>query len=284
MEMDNLLAQSFAEHHPVDAARILEGLSAAETAGYIEQLPTRLAAEVLRKMAAVNAAASMDLLSPPRFGPIVAALPLDIAAMLLRRIEPERRRELMLQIPSQVANLLGRLLRYPENSAGALMDPQALALPDDITAMEALIRVRRAPRHALYYIYVLNRQQQLVGVMNLRELMLAPPKENLSAVMRREVTSLPALAGRLGIVEHPGWRNVHALPVVDDDEVFLGVLRYETLRQLERESATSQPAGGGFAAMLTLGELCWMGLAGVLTDLTSAAIARTSAAKDSKNG
>jgi len=84
----------------------------------------------------------------------------------------------------------------------------------------------------------------------------------------------------LSIVEHPGWRDVHALPVIDDRELFLGVLRYETLRQLEQEYTTPPPAAGGFAAVLTLGELCWTGLAGVLTDLTSSVSARTSAAKD----
>lgn len=269
METDQLLAKNFAENHPADAARILEGLPLDEVSRYLEQLPTRLAAEVLQKMAAGNAAAAIDRFSPPRFGQIVAALPLDIAALLIRRIEPERQRELMLQVPPQIGHWLTRLLRYPENSAGALMDPQALALPEDITALEAMTRVRGSPRHSLYYVYVLNREHQLVGVLNLRELMLAPPKDHLSAVMHREVMTLPALSGRMSIVEHPGWLAVHALPVVDDQEVFLGVLRYETLRQLERESTTPPPAGVGFAAVLTFSELCWTGLAGALADLTS---------------
>ena len=283
METDTLLAKNFAEDHPADAARVLEGLALEEASAYLDELPPRSATAVLQKMVPSNAAECIAQLSPPRFARIIAALPLDSAAALLRRLEPERQAELLSRAPSNISALIASLLRYPQNSAGALMDPRAMALPEDITATEAMARVRRAPRHVLYYIYVLDREQKLVGVMNLRELMLAPPKETLSAAMRREVTTPPALAGRMAIVEHPGWRDVHALPVVDDGGVFLGVLRYETLRKLERESATSPPAGGGLAAVLTLGELCWVGLAGILTDLTSSVAAQTPAGKETAN-
>ena len=269
METQKLLAKHFAEDHPLDAARVLEELAIGEAAAYLEELPARLAAVVLQNMVSTSAAECMAQLSPPRFAQILAFLPLDHAARLLRRLEPERRAELFSRVPSNLSALLARLLRYPENSAGALMDPRALALPEDITVTEALARVRRAPRYALYYIYVLDREQKLVGVMNLRELMLAPPKAALSVTMRREVTAISALAGRMAIVENPGWRDVHALPVVDDAGVFLGVLRYETLRTLERDTTSPSPAGGGLAAVLTLGELCWVGLAGVLSDLTA---------------
>ncbi len=280
METDRLLAKNFAENHPADAARILEGHAPEEASVFLDQLPPRLAAKVLQKMVSANAAALFERLSQVRFNQIVAALPLDIAAAMLRRIEPARQAELLLRLPSDTGALLGRLLRYPENSAGALMDPQAIALPQDITALEAMARLRRAPRHALYYVYVINREQQLVGVMNLRELMLAAPKENLSVAMRREVTTLSALSGRMAIVEHPGWHDVHALPVVDDKEVFLGVLRYETLRKLEREAATPKSPTSGLGALLTLGELCWVGLAEVLTGLTSPVAARPPADKE----
>nr|MBM2802512.1 mgtE [Deltaproteobacteria bacterium] len=283
METDTLLATNFAEDHPSDAARVLEGFAPEEASAYLDELPPRSAAEVLQKRVSSNAAECIAQLSPPRFARIIAALPLDRAAALLRQLDPGRQADLLKQAPSDISALLASLLRYPENSAGALMDPLAMALPEDITATEAMARVRRAPRHALYYIYVINREQKLVGVMNLRELMMAPPKETLRTAMRREVATLPAAAGRLAIVEHPGWRDVHALPVVDDDGIFLGVLRYETLRKLERESAAPPAPGGGLAAVLTLGELCWVGLAGILTDLTSAVAAPTRAQKETAN-
>jgi magnesium transporter len=269
MDMEQLLSQSFAENHPSDAAAILERLKPQQTAAYLDQLPPRYAAALLQCLVSPYAAECLVHLSAQRFALAIEALPLDTAAALLRRLDQPLQERLLDQAPSDVANLLRRLLRYPETSAGALMDARALALPEDITASEALTRVRRAPRYALYYLYVVDREQKLVGVLNLRELMLASPRASLAAVMRRAVASIPASADRLVIVEHPAWHDVHALPVVDDHGVLLGVLRYETLRELEGKSHTDTAAAGAISAVLTLGELCWVGLAGVLTDLST---------------
>ena len=231
-----------------------------------------------------NGAECIFLLSAQRFSQLIAALPVDCGARLLRRLEAKRREHLLEQTPADTAALLRRILRYPEESAGALMDPRALALPEDITAAEALARIRRSPRHALYYLYITNREQKLVGVLNLRELMLAAPRELLSAAMRRDLTTLTALMGSTAIIDHPGWRNVHALPVVDDSGIFLGVVRYETLRQLEDSNKPSQRGVNALSTVLSLGELCWVGLAGVLTDLTTAAGAKATTTKESSHG
>jgi len=283
MESYNFLAKQFAEDHPLDAARVLEKLPSQDASAYLTELSPRLAAKVLQSMISSNAAECIAQLSPSRSTDIIAALPLNSAATILRRFDPERRAEILPRIPSPVSTLLVRLLRYPENSAGAFMDPRALALPEDITATEALARVRRTPRHALYYIYVLDREQKLVGVMNLRELMLAHPKSTLGVTMHREVMTIPALAGRRAIVENSGWHDVHALPVVDNVGTFLGVLRYETLRTLERDAATKpSPAEGALAAVLNLGELCWVGLAGILSDLTASMVPRANVMKNAK--
>lgn len=269
MDTERLLSQSFAEDHPSDAAAILERLKPQETAAYLDQLPPRQSAALLRCMVSPYAAECLVHLSPERFALAIEALALDIAAALLRRLDQPLQERLLEQAPSDVAGLLHRLLRYPEASAGALMDPRALALPEDITAGEALTRIRRSPRHALYYLYVVDREQKLVGVLNLRELMLAPPRALLASVMRREVATIPASADRLVIVEHPAWHDVHALPVVDDRGVLVGALRYETLREIEGKSHAETAAAGAIATVLTLGELCWVGLAGVLTDLST---------------
>lgn len=284
METEKRLAQNFTEEHPADAALILERLSTDEAAAYIEQLPARLAAAVLQKMASSIAAECIARLSPQRFGQIVSVLPLDVAAALLRRLAAERQERLVQQAPGDIEPLLARLLHYPENCAGALMDPRVLALPEDITVGEALGRVRRTPRHALYYLYVIDREQKLVGVLNLRELMLAAPRDTLAAAMHSEILSITALSDRAAIIAHPGWRHVHTLPVVDDHEVFLGALRYETLRRIEGETKSAPPAADALDTILTFGELCWVGLASVLTDLTASVERRTSKREEPANG
>ncbi len=282
METERQLAQTFSQDHPVDAARILERLSPPDASAYLAEVPPRVVANILERMVPANAADCLTHLSAARFAQVIGAFPLDRAAALLRRVDAKDQQRLLAEAPAAVAPLLRRMLGYPENSAGALMDPRALALPEDIIVSEALARVRRAPRHTLYYLYVVNRSGILVGVLNLRELMLATGKNPLSSVMRREVVTISPLANSAAILEHPGWQNVHALPVVDNQGVLLGALRYETLRQLEGKGDLPTPAGGALSTMLTLGELCWVGLAGVLTDLTTSIVAPSTPRKSEK--
>lgn len=269
MNAQKLLAENFVQEHPADAALIVERLAPEHAAAYLDGQAPRIAAAVLQNITTAHGAECLTWLSPARCGQVVSVMPLDHSTLLLRRLEGGRRERVLRQLPANLSIIFERLLRYPENSAGALMDPLVLALPEDLTASEGLTRVRRAPRHALYYLYIVDRAQKLVGVVNLRELMLAAPKEILSSVMHRDVHYLMALTDRVAIVEHPGWRGVHALPVVDEGGRFVGALRYETLRKIEDEEKRPAGAGGALSAMLTLGELWWLGLAGVLIDLTT---------------
>ena len=269
MRSEALLAEAFVEAHPDEAALVLERLAADDAAAVLGGLAPATAAGVLRRMAPRSAAEGLARLGPDRAGDVVAALPRDAAALVLRRTEPPGRAALLAALPPAAAGALEGLLRYPEDSAAALADPHVLALPDDLTAGEALARVRRAPRHALYYVYVVDREQRLVGVVNLRELMLAPPKAALASVMHSEVARLPAQARRAAIVEHPAGRTFHALPVVDEAGVFLGALRYETIRKLEDDAADGGQPVDALSTVVTFGELCWVGITGVFVDLAA---------------
>jgi magnesium transporter len=282
MDTERVLSLAFLEDHPADAARVLERLAPQETASCLSEIPAPVAANVLRRVAPAHAAECLTHLFAERFALIVTALPLDLTANLLRRLDTESRDRLLAQAPSEVSTLLQRLLRYPAGSAGGLMDPKVMMLPADITAGEALTRVRRAPRHTLYYLYVVDRNHRLAGVLNLRELMLAEPRASLASAMRRQVFTISASAGRAAILAHPGWREVHALPVVDMQGVLLGALRYETLRQLEAPSDAPTATVDALSAVLTLGELCWVGLVGVLTDLATSIIPQSRTAKTRK--
>jgi predicted transcriptional regulator len=125
-----------------------------------------------------------------------------------------------------------------------------------------------------------DREQQLAGVVNLRELMLADGKQPLADVMQRNVARIPIAADHPEILAHPAWRDVHALPVVDERNVFLGAIRYGTLRALESAYASSRQSKSPAALALSLGELYWLGVSQLLERLQSARPQR----QDSPNG
>jgi magnesium transporter len=267
METEWLLCQEFLKSHPCDAAMILERLALEDAAGLLEKTPPEAAASILQHMAPLTASGCLARLAPDKATPVLSALAVEFTAALLRRLDPDVQDRLLARAPGELTVPLRRLLLYPEGTAGALMDPRALALTEDLASSEALARIRRAPRNVLYYLYIVDREGRLVGVMNLRELMLAPPKNLLSSTMQRNVARLLARANLTAVVAHPGWREFHAMPVVDDGERFVGVMRYETLRRLE--GSGQRPPNPAVSTVLNLGELCWIGFAGMLAGLTT---------------
>jgi len=267
METDWLLSQAFLEFHPRESAVILERLPVGEAAAFLEQTPARLAAGVLQQMAPLSASGCLAHLAPAPAVAVLTALPLNAAAGLLRRLNVDLRDRTLVHAPAGFAISVQRLLQYPEGTAGALMEPRALALSSDLRVSEARTRVRRALHSLLYYVYVVDREQRLIGVLNLRELMLAAPKTMLSSAMRPHVVRLSVREDLTSILTHPGWRDFHVLPVVDDSGTFVGVIRHGTLPRLE--DAAGKPASQAISTMLSLGELCWIGLTGVLAGVAT---------------
>lgn len=268
MSTRDRLVQRFVGEHPGDAARLLEAIGADEVAALLAVIEPAAAAGVLRCMAAAESAYCLAQMDTPAAARVLARMSLDTAAGLLRRLPGDAREALLAALRPDVAGPLGRLLRYPDGTAGALMDPRVLALPADLDAGEALERVRRSPEFTLYYVYVVDRDGRLAGVLNLRELMLAPPHDSLASHMHTDVAFLGGSADRDSVLAHPAWRRLHALPVVAHDRVFLGVIRYETLRGIEHEGRDDD--GDTLGTVVRLGELCWIGMAGMLAGLATA--------------
>jgi magnesium transporter len=124
----------------------------------------------------------------------------------------------------------------------------------------------------LFNIYVVDRERMLVGVLNLRELLMAPPASSLQEVMKSTTYRIGVELDRRAIIAHPGWREVHSLPVVDARGRFLGALRHRTLKRLELELASKQDARAQTVA--ALGDLFWTGVAGILDAVTMTAALR----------
>jgi magnesium transporter len=201
---------------------------------------------------------------------LIRALPVDQAAALLRRAAPATVARLMQNGADDAARrALRRLLESEPNSAGALMDPLVLALPETIDVAAALERIRLEPEHAMYYIYVVDADGHLTGVVNVRGLMLSESDAPLRSIMRPKPDAIPAQAGREAIAGHPAWQRVHALPVVDRNGLLLGAIRYEIVRRLEVELGLSTRVGRDRATAVALAELYALGLSGIAEFATS---------------
>lgn len=267
MKLANQFAQRLIDHHADESAVVLEALAAPEAVHALRNTSPAGIAGVLRSMSAHHAARILQSLPRQDTATILDSMPPEAAANLLRRCEEDFRNEVLESLDGRTGRTLRTLLHYASDSAATRMDPHALSLPDDMSVEHAIAEVRKGTAHVLFNLYVVDRNHRLVGVLNLRELLEAPRKSTLREVMHEPTFRIAADADRRTIFEHPGWRAVHSLPVVDAKGRFLGALRYRTLQRIQAERNRSN---SDRETVRSLGNLFWTGAAGVIDALTLA--------------
>lgn len=269
---------AFLEAHPVDAARVLERLLPQATAALLAAAPARIAAPVLEQMLAPSAARVIESLDDVTASGVLRSMGSQAAVVLLRHV-PESRRERLLEPLSAVTAIsLRLLLGYPEDSVGAWMDPQVLAMPGDARVSEAIRRVGLSDTGAVEDVYVLGEDQRLQGVVGLIDLLRADPYAPLRQVMRPPIDSLPAQALLATAQDHRGWSERRTLPVVERGERLVGVLRYATVQQALGRVELPAQGEAGSDALAALAGAYWFGV----SSLIEAVVAMLPAARSAK--
>ena len=255
------LIHRFVRDHVHQAARVLENRSLDELVPFFDRIPAELAASLFSSMEGSTAAGCLERMDPDRAAGALALAPLERAALLMRRLTPGAREAVLQRLPLEPQGHLRLLLRCREDTAGALMEPRIYTLPAEVSAGEALARVRSNPERASHYLYVLERDQTLAGVLTLRELLAAGEDAEVAALMQRDVVCLRMADSLASVLVHPAWKEFHTLPVIDDKGRFAGALRHKTLRQLADLGQRPAPLDQAGTA---LGELYRIGLSALV--------------------
>jgi magnesium transporter len=255
------LLTTFATEHPIDVAHLMERGTPDEIAHVLAQLDRETASQIVARMMPSSAAPAVCLLELDIAAEILTEAGPSNAAGVLARCPEDSRHLLLGQLTGRRADAIRRLLTHAAHTAGSIMDALVPCVADDATIDEALQQIRDQVDHALYYVYVIDRQKRLVGVTTLRELLQAGAGTSVLSVMRERPARLPSHASLAAVKAHPGWRHYHALPVVDRESILLGVIRYDTARSVERElgqavrrTNVSQTAGA-LAQLYAIGTL-----------------------------
>jgi magnesium transporter len=203
------------------------------------RLPARTLARLAEKLAPAAAARIVARLEPERGRKLLEDLPLRSAASVLHHVDEAARETLLAGMSERSVRALRELLLYPAETAGGMMDTRISSIPVDLTVAEAIATLRKAPRSTLYYLYVIDRDGRLAGVLNMRELLLAMPRDPIASLVRREVVTLPATATREEVAETIGATRFVVLPVVDAEGRLVGVVQHDQALDAIREEAFS---------------------------------------------
>ncbi|HEY84789.1 MAG TPA: magnesium transporter [Chloroflexi bacterium] len=259
--LNDILAQIRAALKQEDltrAASIIEKLRPADQAELFSELDEETQAALLPKLAPEDSADILEELEEEEAAELAAYLPTNTLIRIVDEMEPDEAADLLGDISAEQARQIldgmedpediRPLLLHPDDSAGGLMTSEFLALRRRATAGDALEAIRqwRPNDEFIYYMFVIDPNQRLVGVVSLRELVVADPATPLSEIMNPEVISVKAGADQEDAAQVMFRYDLLALPVVTDDSTLLGVITIADVMDVLEDEATEdiQRLGG----------------------------------------
>jgi magnesium transporter len=218
--------QGLAELHPADLATIIDQLAPRDRAGVLASLDDEAAADAIEEMEPDTQVEVLEDLEPARAADILEEMSPDDAADLVADLSESARDEILALMERDEAAEVRELLGYPEDTAGGIMTTEFVTVPATLTAAETIDRLRELEPDAetIYYVYVTDDEGRLVGVLSLRDLIVAPPATPISEVMIREPVAVGVLADQDEVAEVVAHYNLLAVPVVDDDGRLAGIV------------------------------------------------------------
>ncbi len=217
--------------HPVEIAEALEVLDADEQFAVFQQLPDSTAARLLLSVDAGFRGSVIARLSPIRLAHLLDRLPVDEAGALLRQLPDEQAAEVLAEMPRPLAAQLRSLQSYPPDSVGRLMVRRAPRVRPDWTVPETLAHLRGmdADLETMNDLYVVDHSGRLIGVIALRELVVASLDRQLQDLMQTRLVMVTPDTDREQAANLISRYNFLALPVVDDERHLLGVVTVDDL-------------------------------------------------------
>ena len=215
-----------AELHPADLATIIDQLAPRDRAGVLASLGDDAIADVIEEMEPETQVEVLEDLEPGRAADILEEMSPDDAADLVADLSETTRDEIFALMEKDEKAEVQELLGYPEDSAGGIMTTEFVAVPAHLSAAETIDMLRQLEPNAetIYYVYVTDDDGRLVGVLSLRDLIVAGPDTQIGEVMIKEPVAVGVLADQDEVAEVVAHYNLLAVPVIDQDGRLAGIV------------------------------------------------------------
>lgn len=191
----------------------------------------------------------LEEVTPERLVPIIRNASSDDQTAILNTLPDEKAKAIIDLMHAKEQEEIEEMLAYPEDSAGSIMSRDVFTLNEDLTAGEAIQDLQNQ-EHAemVFYLYVTNDDNQLVGVISLRDLATTKSSTKLKEMMIKNVQYVRAETDQEEVAKVVSRYNLLAVPVVDKNDEMLGIVTVDDVVDVIREEATEdflQMAGAG---------------------------------------
>jgi magnesium transporter len=229
-----------------------EVLHAAVCASVLDELEEHEVWQALDNCSLARRVEIFEFLDLHRQEELVQVLDRDRLSSLLEEMAPDDRVDLLERLPTERVDALlpliaqaerndiRKLLSCEEDTAGAIMTTDYASLPEDLTAREALERLRQqAPdSETIYYIYILNPARRLDGFVSLRDIIMAQPDKKLEDIMKHDVISVYVDDDQEQVAQTLARYDFIAMPVVDHSQRLVGIITHDDILDVVQEEAT----------------------------------------------
>lgn len=214
-------------YHPLDIAFAMRELNADEREGVFALLEAEEAGIVLEEVDDEITQSLTEVTEEGQLAEIIDAMPPDAGSDVVSLLDEERAHRILERIPDEESEELRELMQFGAETAGALMTPEVVYAPPDITSAQVIahIRSQQVPAETLTYVYVVDEAtRRLLGVVDMAELITALPGRPLAESMVTDVITVQPDTDRAEVVRLVDNYDLMALPVVDDGNRLLGVV------------------------------------------------------------
>jgi CBS domain-containing protein/sporulation protein YlmC with PRC-barrel domain len=214
------------ELHPADLAEIISDLTRPESDKLLGTLDVSTVADTLEEVEPDFQARLLESMPDEKVADVLEEMAPDEAADLLAEFSQDRSKELLNLMEREDADDVRKLLTYPIDTAGGLMNTEFFSVPSTLSAGETIETLRRTASEAetIYYIYVTEPNGKMVGVISLRELVMADPATPIRDFMHKRLVAVKLEDSQEDIAQAVSKYNLLAVPVVDDEGRIQGIV------------------------------------------------------------
>ena len=225
--------------HPAAVAEVLQDLPTADVWRVLSHCGLVRQVEIFEHLSLTRQVEMVDLIGRERLSKIIEEMSADDRADLLGRLDPARVEALLPLVAQAERADIRKLLSYPDYSAGSIMTTDYASLPEGITVREAIDRLRvQAPdSETIYYIFIKDDNRHLLGLVTLKDLILARPDARLGTLMERDIISVHVEDDQEQVARELARYDFLAIPVLDDQNRLVGIITHDDVLDIVQEEA-----------------------------------------------
>jgi len=219
------------EFLPYDLARIHSHLSDTEQARFLQFLNEDQLADMLQEMEHDQQIDVLGRLDQEKTALILDLMDNDDLAILLDELSQEQKEELMRGMRDEESQFVKNIMKFPPETAGRIMTNRYVWIPQHYTVSEVVQKLKAfvSIAETINYLYVIDQERRLAGVVSYRSLILADPDETIVDIMNGRVLSVPVDADQEEVAQLIQKYDLVAIPVVESDGTLVGIITVDDI-------------------------------------------------------